>query len=223
MQEVAREGDIVKEGDVLAYVDRDEIGFEFNKAPVEAPIDGIVGNVYIDAGTSVSPQIPICSVVNMDTVEVKVNIVERDLPRIKKGQRAQASVDAYAGEIFKGIVDRVSPVVDLASRTALVEIKISNDDHRLRPGMFARIRILIGEKKDVLIIPRDAIIKVGSLRYVFVVKVDNTVCRRTIETGIVENNKFEVVDGLGEGEIIVTMGNTRLKEGDKVEIVGSNH
>ena len=221
MQEVAREGDIVKEGDVLAYIDRDEIGFEFNKAPVEAPIDGIVGNVYIDFGTTVSPQTPICSVVNMDTVAVKVNIVERDLPRVKKGQSAQVSVDAYGDGTFKGVIDRVSPVVDLASRTALVEIKISNDDHRLRPGMFARIKILIEEKRDVLIIPRDAIIKVGSLSYVFVVKPDNTVRRRTIETGIVENNKFEVINGLDEGEIIVTMGNTRLKEGDVVKIIES--
>ena len=219
IEKLAKEGDQLKRGDMLAYIDRDEVGFQFQKAPVESPIDGLVGSVYIDVGTNVSPLTPIGLVVNMDVVKVKVNIVERDLPKVKEGQLAKIKVDAYPDEIFEGVVERVSPVVDLASRTALVEIIIPNSDYKLKPGMFARIRILINEKKDILIIPRDAIIRQDSSNYVFVVKDDNEVYRQKIEIGLNENNKFEVIGGLNEGESVVIMGKEGLKQGDVVEIV----
>lgn len=219
IEKLANEGDSVKRGDVIAYIDRDEIGFQFAKAPVESPIYGIVGKVYVDIGTSVSPQEPVGLVVNMDAVKVKVDITERDLPKVRKGQVARVKVDAYPGEVFEGAIEKVSPIVDLLSRTAMVEIRIPNSGHRLKPGMFARINILITEKKDVLVIPRDAIIKENSSNYVFVVGGDNKVHRQRIDLGLHENNKFEVIDGLNEGELVVTMGNTRLKEGDVVEVV----
>jgi len=219
IEELAKEGDSIKKGDILVYIDRDEVGFEFQKAPVESPIDGVVGRVYVDIGTSVSPQTPVGLVVNMDAVKVKLDVVERDLPKIKVGQLAKVQVDAYPDEVFEGRVEWVSPVVDLASRTAPVEIRIPNSNHRLKSGMFARIKILTREHKDILIIPRDAIIKEGNINYVFVSDSDNRVHRRRIETGLTEDNKFQVISGLKEGELVVTMGNIRLKDGDIVEIV----
>lgn len=219
IEKLAKEGDSIKKGDCLAYIDRDEIGFQFEKAPVESPIDGVVGMVYVDIGASVSSQEPVGLVVNMDTVKVKINVVERDLPKIRKGQIAQIEVDAYPEETFGGVVERVSPVVDLTSRTALVEIEIPNPEHRLKPGMFARMNILVEEKKGALIIPRDAIVKVNSSNCVFVIDSNNKVHQRKIELGLHENNKFEVIKGLNEGELVVTMGNIRLKEGDIVEVI----
>jgi len=219
IENVVKEGDRIKKGDIVAYIDRDEVGFEFEPAPVTSPLEGTVGRVYLDKGSNVSKNVAIAKVVNMDIVKVRIDVVERDLPRVKVGQAAEIKVDAYPDEIFRGYVERVSPVVDLASRTALVEIEISNPDHRLKPGMFARIKILIKEKENVLIISRDAIIREDSSNYVFIVKDDNKVHRQKIEIGLHENNKFEVISGLSEGEIVVTMGKTRLKEGDLVEII----
>ena len=218
MENTVKEQQKVTKGDAIAYVDRDEIGFEFEKAPVESPIDGIVGRVYLDKGESVSPNVAVAQIVNMDVVKVRVNIVERDIPKVKEGKPAKIRVDAYPGEVFKGMVERVSPVVDLASRTAMVEINIPNSDHRLKPGMFARVNILIDEKKGVLIVPRDAGIRDGSLCYVFVVE-DGKARRRKIELGVNEDNRFEAIKGLEEGMIVVTMGNTVLKEGDRVEVM----
>ena len=219
LENTVKEGDRVKKDDTVAFIDRDEIGFEFEKSPVESPIEGIIGMVYLDRGVSVSSNTAIAKVVDMDIVKIRVDVVERDLPKLKVDQVAQIYVDAYPKRFFEGVVDRVSPVVDLASRTALVEIKIPNKDYRLKPGMFARVKILIREREGVLTIPRDAVIKEDSSNYVFVVKNNNKVYRQKIEVGLRENNKFEVINGLSEGEIVVTMGNTRLKEGDTVEIV----
>lgn len=219
IEKLAKEGDTIGKGEILAYIDRDEIGFQFEKAPVESPIDGVVGRIYVDIGTAVSPQSPAGLVVNMDMVKVKMNVVEKDLPKVKRGQLARVKVDAYPDEVFEGLIEKVSPVVDLSSRTAMVEIIMPNLDHRLKPGMFARINILIKEKKDVLVIPRDAIIREDSSNYIFIVGDDNQVHRQRIETGLHENNKFEVISGLNEGQLVVTMGNARLKEGDIVELV----
>jgi membrane fusion protein (multidrug efflux system) len=219
IEKLVKEGEAINKADILAYIDRDEIGFQFEKAPVESPIDGTVGNIYVDIGTSVSPQTPVGLVVNMDVVKVRINVTEKDLPKIKVGQPAKIKIDAYPDEVFQGVVERVSPVVNLASRTALAEITIPNSDYRLKPGMFARINILIGQKQGVLIIPRDAIIRENSSHYVFVIKQGNKVERRMIETGLNENNKFEVASGLSEGELVVTMGNTLLKEGSLVKMV----
>ncbi|MBN1870995.1 MAG: efflux RND transporter periplasmic adaptor subunit [Candidatus Omnitrophica bacterium] len=219
IEELVKEGDKVKKGDALVNIDRDEVGFQFEKAPVESPIDGIVGRLYIDRGTAVSTQTPIAFIADMDTVKIEVNVAERDLPKIKEGQSSAIKVDAYPGEVFEGVVDRVSPVVDLTSRTALIEVKIPNDDHRLRPGMFGRITILIIEKENALIVPRDAIVKEDSSNYVFVVGDGNRVNMRKVELGLSEDNKLEVIDGLNEGELVVTMGNVRLKDGDVAEVV----
>jgi len=218
IEKIAKEGDSVKKGDVLVFIDRDEVGFKFEKAPVESPINGLVGRIYVDKGMSVSPNLPVALVVNMDVVKVKIDVVEKDLPKVKVSQKAKIRVDAYPNEVFEGRVVEVSPVVDLLSRTAPIEIEIQNSEHRLKSGMFARVKILTKEKENVLIIPRDAIIKEDSSNYVFVVK-DSKVHRQKIEIGLCENNKFEVINGLNEDELVVTMGNIRLKEGDAVEIV----
>ena len=219
IEEVAREGVPVKKGGALLYIDRDEVGFQFEKAPVESPIDGIVGEIYVDKGANVSPQIPVALVVNMDRVKVRLDVTEKDLTRVKEGQPASVKVDAYPDEEFAGMVEMVSPVVDLSSRTAGAEILIPNGEHKLKPGMFARIEILTRKSEKTLIITRDAIIKENSSHYVFVVGDDNRVRRRKIEIGLRENNRFEVIAGLAEGEVVVTMGNTRLKEGDMVDII----
>jgi membrane fusion protein (multidrug efflux system) len=218
-EKLKQEGDSVKKDEVIMYVDRDEVGFQFQRVPVESPIGGIVGMVYVDVGASVSPQTAVALVVNMDVVKVEINVVEKDLPRVEAGQTAKIQVDAYPDEVFQGAVEWVSPVVDLASRTATAEILIPNADFRLKPGMFARIKILVDKRENVLLIPRDALIRENSSNYVFVVKDDNKVYRRKIETGLNENNTFEVVSGVSEGELVVTMGNTLLKEGDLVKAV----
>lgn len=219
IQKIKEEGSFVNKDDAIAYIDRDEIGLKFEKAPVESPLDGIVGEVYVDIGSKVSPQSPVALVVNMEEVKVEINVIERDLPKIKLGQIAYVKVDAYPQEIFEGKVEKISPIVDLVWRTSPIEIEIPNSDYRLKPGMFARIKILIRGKQNVLIIPRDAIIKEDGLRYVFIVDKDNKVHQQKIELGLHENNKFEVINGLAEGQIVVTMGNIRLKEGDTVEII----
>jgi len=206
----------IEEG--IALIDRDEPGFKFEPAPVDSLLAGIVGRVYVDLGTKVTPQTPVALIVDMDRVEVKIDVVERDLPKVRIGQEAQIRVDAYPEKIFRGKVWKISPVVDLESRTAPIEILISNPKHLLKPGMFARTTIVTEESKDTLIIPRDALIKEGDSTFVFVVK-DNQALRREVTTGMDQENSVEVKDNLDLGEEVIVMGKTRVKHGDLVRVI----
>ncbi|MFA6385088.1 MAG: efflux RND transporter periplasmic adaptor subunit, partial [Candidatus Omnitrophota bacterium] len=120
IKKVKEEGDIVAQGDVIAYVDRDEVGLTFEQAPVESPLAGFVGKVLVDIGTNVSPQAPVALVVDMEKVKVFVDVPEKYLPRISLGMAATVGIEAYPDEIFTGSIARVSPVVDVATRTCQV-------------------------------------------------------------------------------------------------------
>jgi len=220
-----QEGDRVKKGEVIAIVDRDITGLKFEPAEVTSPIGGIVGTVFLDKGSGVNPPkpspsmgTPIALIVSMDKVKVKINIIERDLPRVKVGQKAEIRVDAYPGELFVGRLAKLSPVVDPLSRTAAAEISIRNPDHRLRPGFFARVRLLVAEHKDVLVIPRDCVLRSGMVNYVFVVNGGRAV-RKDVKLGASQGDQVEVLAGLDEGETIVTIGQQMLKDGSEVKIV----
>ena len=212
------EGDRIKKGQTIALVDRDEPGFKFEPAPVDSLLAGIVGRVYVDLGAKVTPQTPVALIVDMDRVKVKIDVVERDLPKIKIGQEAKIRMDAYPEQVFKGKIWKISPVVDLESRTAPIEILISNPKHLLKPGMFARVEIITKESKDTLIIPRDALMKEGDSTFVFVAK-DNRALRKEVTTGMSQGNLVEIKDNLEPGEEVIVMGKTRVKDGDLVRVI----
>ncbi len=154
----------------------------------------------------------------MDRVKVKIDVVERDLPKIKIGQEAKIRMDAYPEQIFKGKIWKISPVVDLKSRTAPIEILVPNLKHLLKPGMFARVEITTKESKDTLIIPRDALMKEEDSTFVFVVK-DNQALRKEVTTRMRQENLVEIKDNLNVGEEVIVMGKTRVADGTKVRVI----
>ncbi len=223
IENTVSEGDTIKKDDVLALIDRDETGFKFEKASVTSPIDGIVGRVYLDRGMYVRPSnnmssgTPVAFIVDMNTVKVKINVTERELPGIKVGQDAQIIVDTYPDKSFAGRVDKISPVVDLASRTALTEIKIPNQGNQLRSGMFARVKLILSRRENVLVVPIKTIIHKDGKKTVFVVE-ENIAGLREVKTGLKNGELVEITSGLNEGEIIVVDGGYGLKNGARVII-----
>ncbi|MBI4982373.1 MAG: efflux RND transporter periplasmic adaptor subunit [Candidatus Omnitrophica bacterium] len=217
IKKVLDEGSSVKKGDVIVYIDRDEVGFKFEKAPVESPLTGTIGRVYVDLGTSVTVQTPVALVVDMDEVRVDLDIPEEYLPRISLGQLAEISLRAYPDEKFTGVVSKVSPVLDLETRTAPIEIIISNSDHRLKSGMFVQVQLILEERKNAAVIPKEAITGKEQQAYVYVVE-GNAAHQKIIKTGVRQGAYFEVVDGLKEGDMVVVMGQQQLYEGALVSI-----
>jgi len=212
IEKIKEEGDKVNKGDVVAYIDRDEVGFKFEKAPVESPLTGIIGRTYVDKGTSVTVQSPIALVVDMDKVKIRLDITEEYLPRIALGQEAQISIQAYPDEKFTGVVSKISPVLDLDTRTAPIEIIIANNDHRLKSGMFAQAQLILEEHKDAVVIAKEAIIGREAETYVYIVEA-NIARQKKIKLGIHQGASYEVKEGLKPADLVVVMGQQRLYDG----------
>jgi multidrug efflux pump subunit AcrA (membrane-fusion protein) len=223
-----KEGDRVKKDQVLALVDRDIAGMKFELAEVVAPVEGIVGWVFLDEGAGVSPPspspqmgTPIFRIVNMDKVEVVINVIEKDLPRIKAGQTAEVRLDAYPDRDFSGSVSLVSPVVDPLTRSAQVEITVSNPGHLLKPGMYAQVSITTEKTKEAILIPSYAILEKGDQKVVFVVKQEKAFSK-SVETGDFGSDLIEVKAGLAPGDTLIVLGQHRVNDGDSIRIVGGS-
>jgi len=219
LEKLKEDGAEVQKGDVIAYIDRDDVGLQFEKAPVESPLAGIIGRVYVDKGTSVTPQTPVALVVDIDSVKIDLDIPEKYLPQISIGQDAIISVDAYPEEKFKGNVIKISPVVDLSTRTAPIEIKIPNKEHRLKPGMFARVQLVLKEQANIPVIIKEALVGKGEYLSVYLIENHKAILTK-VKTGIRQGNYIEVTEGLKEGDIVVIMGQQKLHDGASVIIEG---
>jgi len=218
------EGDKVVKGQTIALIDRDETGLKYELANVESPIAGIVGKTLLDKGANILPVsglaagTPLAVVLNMEEVLVKINISEPDIPYIQKGLNAQISIDAYPDEDFSGEITKVSQIVDQQTRTLPIEISIPNSGHKLKSGMFCRIKIIAAEFKDRLVLIQDAITQEQAASYVFVVH-DHTAIKKKVTLGIREDSRIEITYGLQEGEEVIIFGQQGLKDGSSVEII----
>lgn len=216
IEKVKEDGAVVKKYEAVAYIDRDEVGLKFKKAPVESTLDGVVGRVYVDIGTNVTPLTAIALIVNTDKVKIDLEIPEKYLPKIFLQQEAKITVDAYPDEGFSGVVTKISPVVDLDTRAAPIEITVDNPGRKLQSGMFARVSLAIEKRKGVTVILKEAITGRDPNLYVFVIE-DKKAVLRKITLGIRQGPYYEVREGLKEGDRVVIMGQQKLYEGAPVE------
>jgi membrane fusion protein (multidrug efflux system) len=216
IEKVKEDGSAVEKGDALFYIDRDEVGLKFEKAPVESPIEGVVGRIYVDIGANVTAQTPVALIVYMNKVKIDLNIPEKYTSQVLVGQNADITVDAY-NEKFKGEVTKISPVVDMDTRTAPVEIAIDNQGHMLKSGMFAKVSLIIGESKSVPVVLKESIMGKAPDAYVYVIE-GSKAALRNVELGIRQDGYFEVTDGIKKGDAVVVMGQQRLKDGIDVKI-----
>ena len=215
IEKVKEEGDAVSKDDAVAYIDRDEVGLKFERAPVESPISGFVGRIYVDIGSNVSPQTPVALVVNMDIVKIYLDIPEVYLPKISLAQEARIEVDAYPDQEFIGKVIRISPVIDIATRNAQIEINVDNQNHFLKSGMFASVELILETRTNIAVILREAVLGRDHDLYVFTVENNKAVLKK-IKLGIRQGPYYEAREGLKDGDRVVIMGQQRLYEGASV-------
>ena len=200
-----------------AQAELNELRIRLEQTKVYAPMAGIVAKRYVDVGALVSPSNAIVNVVNLSTMVTMANVPEREVGKIRVGNRALVEVDAFSGERFNGRVARVAPVLDPATRTATVEIEIPNPDGGLKAEMFARVTLDLASQRSAVLIPREALVYRGQQSGVYVMQ-DKRPVFRNIETGLTRGDEVEVLANLQSGMTIVTRGATMLNEGDDVRI-----
>jgi RND family efflux transporter MFP subunit len=220
---IKKEGDWVNKDDIIAWIERDEVGLQYSLSPVKAPISGLVAQRFVDIGESVSagmgmPGTPVARVVNPSQLEINVNVIERDVSRVAIGQEAKIRVTSFQQETFVGEVSRISPVVDPMSRTSLVKIALGKTQGKLKSGMLADVKIIVGKKVNALLLPRDAILRQNRQLFVYVAN-QNRVQRKDIQQGWIQDDMAEIISGLIPADRVVVQGQTRLTETSLVKIV----
>jgi len=212
----------VSKNDAVAFVDRDEPAFKYKPSEVNSPISGVITQYFLDIGEAVTPQNPVFEVASIDRIKITTNITEEDIPKIIKGLPARFTVDAYPEKTFYGEVSKIGQAVNLQTRTSQIEIAVSNEGLFLKPGMFAKIELVLSVHKNVLSIPTDAIGEMNDEKYVYLIK--NAVAhKKMIKTGILQNSFIEILDGVSVADDIVSVGWQNLTDGIKVEVVNDSY
>lgn len=213
-----REGDYVRKGQTISLIDRDEVGAKYEPVVVPSTLSGVVAKIYRDPGENVTTQTPIASVVNQSILRIKVDVPERYVGEIYKGQIGYLSVDAYPDQQFEAKLDVISPVVDSLSRSVAVEFRAPNTKNLLKAGMFARVDISLKEVKNVLSVSKKSIYEdEDGKNYVLVPSEDKTTAVRKNVTVKFKNNNNWQIEGLTEGEEILEFV-YGIKDGSKIEI-----
>ena len=196
---------------------------ELQHTVITSPMDGIVSHRHVDPGayvTTTDP--PVVTIEAMQTVKIEMPISERDIVAVRPGHKALIQVDAYADEPFPGTVRRLGPTVDPSSRSGKVEIGLANPDYRLKPGMFAKVTLILAEREDVVIVPRDALRPAGTEPTVFVFVVrDGLAHRQPVSTGLMNDTLVEIREGLTAGDEVVLSGHNSLQDQAPVNVVQS--
>lgn len=191
---------------------------ELSYTEIRAPIGGVVSKRNVKVGNLIQLNQPLFKIDDFDPLEAMINVPEREMRLIKADQPVQMLVDALPDVAFAGSVARVSPVVDAATGTFRVVAQFKDDSGKLRSGMFGRVRIVYDQRSDALVVPRAALVGDNKDAAVFVVDKD-VAKRRKVTLGYADGGQVEIVDGLAEGEKVVTLGQAALRDGAKVQVI----
>ena len=219
LRNLLHEGDPVKRNRTVSLIERDEVGAVYEPVVVPSTITGLVGRVYLDPGENVTTSTPVALVVNQSTVVIDVEIPDRYIVSLYKGQSAVLNVDALPWQDFEATLNILSPVVDSVSRAVEVEFKADNPKGLLKSGMFAKVNILLDEKADAPSVSKKSVYTdEEGQTYVFVPSADGkTAKRQNVTTGFENNDYVEITEGLAAGEEILSFA-YGVKDGSKIEI-----
>ena len=191
---------------------------------IRAPFAGYVAERNLDTGAYVSSATAststmsrgIMSLHDINTVRVLIEVVERDIPLVQVGQKAELRAEAYPDHVFEGTVTRIVQALNRATRTMTVEVDLPNGDRRLKGGMFARVEVLVGTHRQALQIPIDAVSRLEETQYVYVVR-DGKARRVEVEVGARSRNCIEITKGLTGNESVIVSGKDLVHDGRPVQ------
>ena len=184
-----------------------------------SPISGVVTARNYDNGDMYSGQLPVLTVMNINPVKLLINVSESFYSKVKKGMPVKIGFDVFGDETFQGKVNLIYPTIDQNSRTFAVEIKVNNNNNKIRPGMFARVTLEFGKVKHVVVPDLSVIKQTGSgAKFIFVYN-NGKVEYREVEIGRRVDSDFEVISGVKAGEQVVVAGQSKLVDGAAVKVI----
>lgn len=185
-----------------------------NEATIRAPIDGVVAERPQPVGATTSTAQPFVTIVSKE-VEIVLPVEETRLPDLAVGASAIINVPAYPGQDIPGTIASIAPTVDQRSRTVSVRVEPVDQDGRLRPGMFAQVRLITRDRQNVLIVPREAVVQRTNQNVVFTI-VDGRARQTPVEVGVSDDRNIEIRSGIDQGVPVIISGLATLRDGDLV-------
>ncbi len=191
---------------------------------IRAPFAGYVAERNLDLGSYVSGASAgtstmsrgILTLHEIQTVRILIEVVEKDVPLIRVGQKSEVRAEAYPDRVFEGTVTRVVQALNRATRTMTIEVDLPNKDHVLKGGMFARVEVLVGTHRNAIQIPIDAVSRLEDSQYVYIVR-EGKAQRVPVEIGVRDENRVEITKGLVGLEQVIISGKDLVHEGAPVQ------
>lgn len=194
-----------------------------DKRRLVAPFDAWSGLRNVSPGDFVTADTRIVNLEQTDPLKVDFRVPELFLPALAQGQKITLEIDAFPNELFLGTVRALNPLVDATGRAVVVRAEVANDQGKLRPGLFARVRLTLAERQNALFVPEQAIQPQGDKTIVF--RVVNggdgkTVAKLTpVVLGARRSGEVEVVQGLAPGDVVVDAGLLKIRDGVPVQVL----
>ncbi len=189
-----------------------------DKSLISAPFDGVVGLRKVSVGDFVNVGDDIVNLEQIDPLKADFRVAEAYLGAVRTGQRIELGVDAFPGQAFAGEVYAIDPLIDEGGRSILLRARLPNPDHTLRPGLFARVTLVLNEREGAIQIPEQALVPQGTDQFVFKVS-EGKVALTKVKTGIRREGMVEITDGLVPEDEVVTAGQLKLRDGAEVKPV----
>jgi len=211
-------GDYIRKGQVIAEIDPSRPGLNYALSPVKARVSGTITALPLNQGDTVSPQLPVATIGDLNRLQVITAIPERFISRIRLDMPAEVYLEAWPGHVIPLKVDEINPVVNAESRTLGIKLDVPRGQDRIKPGMYAEIRLTTDEKDNVIKIPADSVLRRLGEVFVYIV-VDDKAVKSIVIPGITLGGVVEIIQGINEGDKVVYQGQTLLEDGVKVRII----
>jgi len=190
------------------------------KMDLRAPFSGIIGLRSVSMGDYVKEGADLVNLESIDPLKVDFRVPEIYMRQVKVGQPLQVQLDALPGRTFEGKVFAVNPLIDAAGRSVVIRAMVRNPDTSLRPGMFARVRLITRDAQDALVLPEEALVPQGDQQFVYRI-LDGKAVRTKVDVGQRRDSKVEILNGVDKDDVVVTAGQLKLRDGAPVNIAGT--
>ncbi|WP_261389176.1 efflux RND transporter periplasmic adaptor subunit [Ferrimonas balearica] len=190
---------------------------ELDARYIYAPFSGLLGFRQISPGALVTPGTAIATLDDLAVVKLDFTVPERFLSQLTPGKSVEGLVAAFPGERFKGTVVSIDSRINPETRAVVVRAEVDNREFKLRPGMLLTLR-LIAEERQGLVVPEEAIIPLQRDQFIYVVNADNVVEQRKVTLGLRSRGRVEILEGVADGERVITRGIQKVRPGQTVEV-----
>ena len=189
------------------------------RTEIRAPFAGVIGIRQVSVGDYVKEGQDLVTLEDISSLKVDFRLPELLLADLKRGQTVEVASDALPGRTYAATLDAIDPLVDQNGRALILRARLRNTEGQLRPGMFVRTRVILAERPRALTVPEEALMPVGADQYVFRVTADKA-ARVKVKIGLRRDAQVEITEGLQAGDVVVTAGQLKLRDGATVRIGG---